>query len=370
MQSVVLKASSLVGAMALVTPFATRKDDKHPDAACVFVEARDGKIVLLCANMESFARIELPCETKHSFKGFVDAERLGAIGVDCPGDLMLSADGENLIITHADKSAKSAFKLYITKGNSFHKVPAIDQMDTLFTAPCVDLIEAFRLTELALPAKDHQGRTPNAILIVASKNNEINLAATDSTRLMLFEGLEVECKKFPAVLVKPDVIYALRKFVETLAPGKVSLSHKGNTICFVGGAFAVGGNVVAGEFPNIKKFIDVERTGAAIVSPPVLKRMLKQAVRGKDNNGADRPITILAKNGRLTIKRDDDMDVDMPAETTGELQTQIRAQQSLRLPAIHAAQAHKWGSQEAQANRSAWSAPNAPEAQLIVAPAA
>ncbi len=93
MQNFVLKASSLVGAMALVTQFATRKDDKHPDAACVSVEGRDGKIVLLCANMESFARIELPCQTNKAFRGFVDAQRLSAIGVDCPGDLMLSVDG-------------------------------------------------------------------------------------------------------------------------------------------------------------------------------------------------------------------------------------------------------------------------------------
>ena len=53
--------------------------------------------------------------------------------------------------------------------------------------------------------------------------------------------------------------------------------------------------------------------------------MLKQAVRGKDDNGADRPVTLKTGKSKLTLKRAGDLDVEMPAQTTGELSVSVRA---------------------------------------------
>ena len=247
-----VSASKLAAAMALVLPFASRKDDKHPDAACVLIESGKDSISLLCANSSTFARVTIPCEKAPTMRAYVDAQRIAGIAEDCPGHLLMSVEGEQLIVQHADSSAKSKFKLYVSDGKTFPKLP--NKMDTLLTAKTAELVHAMKMTEVALPNKENV-RVPHAMLI-EGKGNKVNLAATDNFRILFFEGMEGECGKF-SVLIRPDVVSAFRKFATALAPEKTSIRRKGDHVCFVGGSFAVGGTVVDAEFPSLKKFVDV-----------------------------------------------------------------------------------------------------------------
>lgn len=207
-----------------------------PILSSFLLTATDGKLTVTGTDLDIEAVDSAPADVEQSGNLCVDAKLLSDIAKKTGGDVTLSEDGGQLLVT----SGRSRFKLSTLPAADFP-----DMKSGQYTATFdIDIAAMFAPVAFAMSSEEVRYYL-NGIFIHPLAGN-IVAVATDGHRLSRHVGPLVP--DFPAVIVP-------RKTVSIVPKGTVSLSVSDAKIRIVAGDFVLTSKLVDGTFPDYQRVI-------------------------------------------------------------------------------------------------------------------
>ena len=217
---------------------------------CLFIEAKEGKILITSNNMELGIKTELPGRIDEEGQVAVNAKIFSDIARKLPvGSINISVD-ENYSMSIVCGKAK--FKIAAQSGNDFPVLPEIKK-DSFITISQFALKEIIRQTIFAV--SDNEATKIMTGEYFEIKGNKLTVTALDGHRIAI---RNIELKKVfddRDVIIPGKTLNEISKIIEGDAEKDILIYFSQNNILFELENTIVLSRLIEGKYLNVKQMI-------------------------------------------------------------------------------------------------------------------
>lgn len=222
-----------------------------PILANVLIEAHNGGIYLTATDLEVGIRGRLDGEVARDGMVTVSAKKLYEIVREAPAEFLQLRRLENEWVEI--KSGKSLFKIVGMDAREFPQFPKFDG-ERLSSVPGKVLGEMIERTIFSV-STDETRYNLNGVFVEESRDGKIRMVATDGHRLALIDRGIGALGLSKGVILPRKGLTELRRLLEGVEDGLVSLGFKENMALVVKDNTELFMRLIEGEFPDYSKVI-------------------------------------------------------------------------------------------------------------------
>ena len=242
-----------------------------PILANVLIEARNGEVWVTATDLEVGVRAKLSGESKSEGKVTLNAKKLYEIVREVSEERVQMRGLENERVEV--KSGKSVFKMVGLDAQEFPGFPTFDG-GNLFPLPAKVLKEMVDKTFFAVSADETRSNL-NGTFMEEAEGGKVRMVATDGHRLAMIERSVGSIGLTKGVILPRKGLGELRKLIEEVEDGVVSIGFKNNMGLFVKDNVELFMRLIESDFPDYGKVIPKDNVFEAKVD----QRGFQQALR-------------------------------------------------------------------------------------------
>lgn len=252
--------------------------------ACVYLEAKENELFFCATNLELTIMTSMECEVieagKMTFQHQLVDEYLKEISDQ---DIILNAQGNSLIIETSDSSSEFG----LMDPEDFPKLPREEEgsgkIEEKIGLSSVKLLNAFDRVKFAASTST-DNLAINCIRLEV-ENNEMNIAATDSYRMVYLKE-EAEAEKPFSVSIPLSSVDAITKLLKTQEEKDVEIYLKDNQVYLSIGETLVMSRIIDLSFPNYKMILSGASYNKKMeISKEEMEKLLRRVSVFVKNNG-------------------------------------------------------------------------------------
>ena len=243
-----------------------------PILANVLIECHEGDVRITATDLEVGVRGRLDAEVSQEGMATVNAKKLYEIVREAPEETLHMKRLENEWVEI--KSGRSVFKVVGMDARDFPQFPKFDR-EELAAAPASAIREMIERTIFSV-STDETRHSLNGVFIEEGEGGKVRMVATDGHRLAFIErgigpiGLE------KGVIVPRKGLAELRKLLEEVEDGVVSIGFKENMGLVIKDNVELFMRLIDGDFPDYSKVIPKENPYIVKVDQNRLLRALRR----------------------------------------------------------------------------------------------
>lgn len=222
-----------------------------PILANALIESHEGTIRVTATDLEVGVRGNIQGEIQHEGAVTVNARKLYEIVREAPEDIVEMRSLENEWVEV--KSGKSVFKMVGTDAREFPEFPSFAG-EKLFPFPARILKEMIEKTIFSV-STDETRHNLNGVFLEEASGGKLRMVATDGHRLAFIEREVGSVGLEKGVILPWKGMTELRKLVEEVEEGVVSIGFKENLGLAVRENQELFMRLIEGDFPDYSKVI-------------------------------------------------------------------------------------------------------------------
>ncbi len=241
------------------TDMIVRSKMSFANFANLLIETKEDKITISATNGDLSQIASVPAEVETPGEIALSQARLMSILRQIPeGKIVFQVDEQKLVeIKPVNSERKVDTKLL---GLSSEDFPKVEEYPT--TAKSIHLDKSYfkkMIQKVSFAVATHATRYALNGILLELKENKINLVASDSRRLAVFNTLVPDLgKQEERIILLPELLTHLQR--QFILDGNLSFCYQEGKIYFQFDEFMINSNLMNGEYPNYDMFLPKEHT--------------------------------------------------------------------------------------------------------------